>query len=84
MSNSRTFRALSPLIISSIILMGCEAAQTGVPAASDQVKANEIEVEQNAPHDTGQALAILFVLGLLVAFPSLRSDDCDVCPLINS
>jgi hypothetical protein len=42
MSNSKTFRALSPLIIASILLMGCEAALTEQPAASDPVMTNEV------------------------------------------
>lgn len=52
MSNSKTFRALSPLIIASILLMGCEAALTEEPAASDPVMTNEVEVEDKDPNDT--------------------------------
>lgn len=84
MSNSKTLRALSPLIIASIILMGCEAAQTEAPAVSDQVMTNEIEVEDKDPHDTEMVLIMLVMVGLLVAFPSLRTTNCDICPLINS
>ena len=82
MSSSKTFRALSPLVIASIILMGCEAAQTEDPAASDQVVTNEVEVVEKDPHDTEMVLMMLVIVGLLVAFPSLRN-TCDACYLVG-
>lgn len=85
MSHSKTLKAFSPLIIASIVLMGCEAAQTAEPAASDQVMTNEVavEVEEKEPHDIEVVLIMLVVVGIIVAFPSLQTKNCGACLLIG-